>query len=198
MKQRKASQCIDVCDYPNPTECLSCFLLLCRLYSHRIQSEDEVAELLAKCPCACKVDCTPSDAPSGAPTVAPSQYPSMSESPSQFPTSRPSHTPSIEPSSAVSATPSESPSIRPTTTNSNAPTQVPSTSPLQTTKDLNVSPEASARNVNIKEGAFHSAEPARQESHPASGSARKLTATSIAASFCVSLSISCVIGLQIL
>ena len=72
------------------------------------QTDVEIAELLAKCPCACNVECTASEAFSAMPTFAPTHKPTTA-SPSATPSTTPSAAPSTTPSTAPSTTPSASP-----------------------------------------------------------------------------------------
>ena len=70
------------------------------------QTDVEISELLAKCPCACNVECTASEAFSAMPTFAPTHKPT---------TASPSATPSttLHVSTAPSTTPSTTPSASP-------------------------------------------------------------------------------------
>ena len=72
------------------------------------QTDVEISELLAKCPCACNVECTASEAFSAMPTFAPTHKPTTA-SPSATPSTTPSAAPSTTPSTAPSTTPSASP-----------------------------------------------------------------------------------------
>ena len=73
----------------------------CTKFGVMSYNDVEIAELMAKCPCACNVDCT---AFSAMPTFAPTHKPT---------TASPSATPSTTPSAAPSTTPSTTPSASP-------------------------------------------------------------------------------------
>jgi hypothetical protein len=147
---------------------LNCQLLQ---YSHiksMPQDDDEVAELIAKCPCACNVQCKVSDAPSGMPTLVPSNEPSAE------PSAAPSAKPSVAPSAKPSVAPSSSPSISHLASPSGADKRTDLNSEVNDILETN---EAIEDEVHINE--FNV--PMNQELHPTNnGSGNQIHAVTIA------------------
>ena len=100
----------------------------CTKFGVMSYNDVEIAELMAKCPCACNVDCT---AFSAMPTFAPTHKPTTA-SPSATPSTTPSAAPSTTPSTTQSAAPSTTPSTTPSAAPSAAPSATPSTTPSTT------------------------------------------------------------------
>ena len=117
-------------------------------------TQDEVFELIERCPCSCRVECNtftwepssgpsanpsvsfpptpgptldPTHSPTARPTAMPTLYPTFS--PTEGPTPGPTKRPSTPPSSAPSADPSAAPTVTASSSPSAEPTQQPSTQP---------------------------------------------------------------------
>ena len=117
-------------------------------------TQDEVSELIERCPCSCRVECDtftwePSSGPSETPSISFPPTPGPTLDPTHSPTARPTAMPTLYPtflpskmpSTAPTVTASSSPSADPTNRPSTQPSSAPSTTPSSTpTVTLSSSP----------------------------------------------------------